>query len=50
MPKILLIADSNALWTKRAVEYLLLPAGYESSYSPSGGTKASSMITTGSMA
>lgn len=29
MPKILLIADSNALWTKRAVEYLLLPAGYE---------------------
>lgn len=29
MPKILLIADSDALWTKRAVEYLLLPAGYE---------------------
>lgn len=29
MPKILLIADSGALWTKRAVEYLLLPAGYE---------------------
>lgn len=23
MPKILLIADSDALWTKRAVEYLL---------------------------
>ena len=29
MPKILLIAASDALWTKRAVEYLLLPAGYE---------------------
>lgn len=29
MPKILLIADSDALWAKRAVEYLLLPAGYE---------------------
>ena len=29
MPKILLIADSDALWTKRAVKYLLLPAGYE---------------------
>ena len=29
MPRILLIADSDALWTKRAVEYLLLPAGYE---------------------
>ena len=49
MPKILLIADSDALWTKRAVEYLLLPAGYEIVIFPSGGTRASSMITTGSM-
>ena len=39
MPKILLIADSDALWTKRAVEYLLLPAGYEIVICPIWGHK-----------
>lgn len=50
MPKILLIADSDALWTKRAVEYLLLPAGYEIVIFPIWGHKGRSTNITGSMA